>query len=72
MVDFVLDNLHLVRYSPRRQAALTAVGAVAAGAGYLRYLDRPGDPLVWGTVLVYGAICAGSAWIGHRRATPTP
>jgi hypothetical protein len=72
VVDFVLDNLRVVRYSPVRQMVLTAIGAVAAGAGYLRYLDSPGDPLVWGTVLVYGAVCVAAAWVGHRRSTPIP
>lgn len=67
VVDFVADNLGTARYSPARQAVLTAIGAVAAGAGYLRYLDRPGDPLVWGTVLTYGAICVAAALAGHRR-----
>lgn len=67
VVDFVVDNLGLVRYSARRQAALSAVGAVAAGAGYLRYLDRPGDPVVWATVLVYGAVCLASVVVGHLR-----
>jgi hypothetical protein len=67
VVEFVLDNLGLVRYSPVRQAALTSVGALAAGAGYVRYLDRPGDPVVWATVVVYGLVCAASAYIGHRR-----
>ncbi len=69
VIDFVLDNLRIVAYSARRQAALTALGAVAAGAGYLRYLDRPGDPLVWGTVLAYGAACLVAVILGHHRST---
>ncbi|CAN5691938.1 hypothetical protein BH24ACT4_BH24ACT4_06900 [soil metagenome] len=68
VIEFVLDNLRIVAYSARRQAALTALGAVAAGAGYLRYLDRPGDPLVWGTVLAYGAVCLAAVIVGHRRS----
>ncbi|NLV55534.1 MAG: hypothetical protein GXY13_07980 [Acidimicrobiales bacterium] len=67
VVEFVLDNLRLVRYSPVRQVVLTAVGAVAAGAGYVRYLDRPGDPLVWGTVAIWGTVCLVAAVVGHRR-----
>ena len=68
VVDFVADNLGLVRYSARRQAALSALGAVAAGAGYLRYLERPGDPIVWVTVLVYGAVCLAAVVVGHLRS----
>jgi len=67
VVEFVLDNLGIVRYAPVRQAVLTSIGALAAGAGYVRYLDRPGDPVVWGTVVVYGLTCAVSAFVGHRR-----
>lgn len=67
VVEFVLDNLGVVRYSPVRQAVLTSIGALAAGAGYVRYLDRPGDGLVWATILGYGAICCTSAYVGHRR-----
>jgi hypothetical protein len=67
VVEFVLDNLGIVRYSRVRQAVLTSIGALAAGAGYVRYLDRPGDPVVWGTVVVYGLTCAVSAFVGHRR-----
>jgi len=55
------------RYSPLRQVALTALGAVAAGAGYLRYLDRPGDALVWSTVLTYGIVCVAAVLVGHLR-----
>ncbi|WCO69086.1 hypothetical protein PO878_10145 [Iamia majanohamensis] len=68
VVDFVADNLHLVRYSARRQAALSALGAVAAGAGYLRYLEDPADPVVWATVLAYGAACLAAVVVGHLRA----
>lgn len=71
VVDFVVDNLGLRPYSARRQAVLSAVGAVGAGVGYVRYLDRPGDPLVWGTVLAYGAICLASAVVGWRRRRET-
>ena len=67
VVEFVADNLGIVRYSPLRQSVLTAVGALAAGAGYVRYLDRPGDPLVWGTVLAYGLVCTAAAIVAHRR-----
>lgn len=68
VVDFVVDNLRLARHSPSRQAALTAIGALAAGAGFARYLDRPTDPLVWGTVLVLGGVCLAAAIVGHVRS----
>lgn len=67
VVELVLDNLGVIRYSPVRQVVLTAIGAVAAGAGYVRYLDRATDPLVWGTVVVWGTVCLTAAIVGHRR-----
>ncbi len=67
VIDFVADNLGLVRYSARRQAILSAIGAVGAGKGYVRYLDDHTDPVVWSIVAVYVVICVGAAVIHHRR-----
>lgn len=72
VVDFAADALGVVRHSPRRQVVLTGFGALAAGAGYLRYLDRPGDPLVWATVVGYGSICFAAAILAHRRRADSP
>lgn len=57
VVEFVLDNLGHITYSGSRQVVLSAAGAVAAGVGYVRYLDDHTDPLVWSVVLVFGAVC---------------
>lgn len=70
VIDFVADNLGLAPYSARRQAVLSAVGAVGAGRGYLRYLDDHADPLVWTTVAVYVAFCGLAAVIRARRPPP--
>ncbi len=71
VVDFVTDNLRLTRYSPRRQAVLTALGAIGAAAGYVRYLASPGDAAVWTVVVVYGLVCVVAAIAGARmRAVP--
>lgn len=67
VVEFVLDNLGAIRYSPVRQMVLSALGAMAAGVGYVRYLDHNTDPLVWGVVLAYGGICLAGAVVGARR-----
>ena len=67
VVEFIADNLGLIRYSPRRQVVLSAAGAWAAGVGYTRYLDDTTDPLVWSVVLVYGAACLVAAIVGWRR-----
>ncbi|MCB0978277.1 MAG: hypothetical protein KDB02_12550 [Acidimicrobiales bacterium] len=68
VVEFVLDNLRLVRYSPVRQMALSAPGAFAAGIGYVRYLDKTLDPLVWSVVGVYTTVCVLGVVAGHLRS----
>ena len=67
VIEFVLDNLGTIRYSPVRQMVLSAAGAVAAGIGYVRYLDDHTDPLVWAVVGVYTAVCVAAVLIGGRR-----
>lgn len=66
VVEFVLDNLKLVRYSPVRQMVLSSFGAVAAGIGYVRYLDQATDPLVWSVVAVYTTACVLAVVVGGR------
>jgi hypothetical protein len=67
VIEFVLDNLGLVPYSPRRQVVLSAAGAVAAGVGYVRYLDHSTDLLVWSVVGAYTAACLAGAIVGGLR-----
>lgn len=67
VVEFVLDNVGAVRYSARRQAALSAPGALAAGLGYDRYLARGSDRLVWAVVAVYTATCLAGVVAGVVR-----
>lgn len=64
VIEFVLENLGRVRYSPPRQVVLSAAGAVAAGLGYVRYLERTTDPLVWVVLATYTAVCLAGAIIG--------
>lgn len=68
VIEFVLDNLGRIRYSPVRQMALSAAGAVAAGLGYVRYLDQTLDPLVWSVVGAYTAVCVAAVVIGSVGA----
>jgi hypothetical protein len=68
VIEFVLDNLGRIGYSPVRQMVLTAGGAVAAGVGYVRYLDHSTDVLVWSVLATYVAIClAGAVYGGLKR-----
>lgn len=67
VIEFVLDNLRLIAYSSARQVALSALGAVAAGLGYVRYLDHTTDALVWSVVAVYTGVCLAGAVVGGLR-----
>ncbi len=62
VVEFVAEQLRLVRHSPRRLVVLTIPLAVACGRLYVRYLDDQGDELVWSVVAAYGGACVG-AWL---------
>ena len=66
--EFVLE--HAGRWPYRRgvQAAVTVPLAAALGVGLDRYVHRPGDTLFWSVVVVYGAVCAGAAWLANQRA----
>ncbi len=64
VVEFVLDNLGRIRYSPTRQVVLSAGGAVGAGVGYVRYLGNSTDVLVWSVLGTYTAICLAAALLG--------
>lgn len=67
VVEFVAEHLGGLRYSPRRQVAVTVPLAVALGTGFARYLERPGDLLFWAVVAGYGGLCLGVAlWSGRR------
>lgn len=67
IADFVAENLGLVRYSPRRQVALSMIGAVAFGRGLGRYLETNSDRLFWTVSIVYSLVMVGAVVLGHRR-----
>jgi hypothetical protein len=67
VIEFILEHRGVVRYSPRRQMLVTIPLAVGLGAGFDRYLDRPGDVLFWSVVVVYTAACLWSAMAGRGR-----
>jgi hypothetical protein len=67
VVEFVLDNVGLVDYSPVRQMWLSAAGAVAAGVGYSMYLQDTFDSTVWAVVAVYTTVCVLGVIVGKTR-----
>ena len=70
VVEFVAEHLGAVRYSPRRQVALTVPLAVGLGRGLARYLEDRTDPLFWSVVVVYALVCGLAAWYRWRRPAP--
>jgi hypothetical protein len=68
VIEFVADNLGWIRYSPRRQLALSVPVAFAIGRLLDRYLADQTDPVFWTVVVGYGAVMGGAAVIGQWRS----
>jgi hypothetical protein len=60
VLEFLGEQLGLIRHSPRRLIVLSVPLAVACGRLYVRYLDDLGDSLVWSVVVAYGGVCLAS------------
>ena len=70
MLEFCAEQLGLVRHSPARLVVTTVLLAAACGTLYSRYLDDPGDALVWSVVVAYAGIClAVSLWRAFHPRT---
>jgi len=69
VVELVLEQLGVVRYSPRRQVGVTLLLALGLGAGFAAYLDDQLDPAFWGVVVAYTAICLAAVVVGRRRSS---
>jgi len=67
VIEFVLDNLGVIDYDPKRQVRLTAAGAVAAGVGYSMYIQDTFDSTVWAVVAVYTTVCVLGVIVGKTR-----
>ncbi len=69
VVEWWLEHLHRVRYSPARQVAVTIPLAIALGRALARYLADPTDIWFWLVVAVYGGSCAAVAFWRFLDAT---
>ena len=72
VLEFVLEQLGLIRYAPRRQVVVTAIAALALGQGFARYLAHGRDGIFWKMVAVNAGVCFTAFWVGtamrNRRA----
>ena len=67
VLEFVLEQLGVIRYSARRQVALTAIAALALGQGFARYLAHGRDGVFWAMVAVHTGICLTAFAVGNAR-----
>lgn len=70
VVELVLEQLGVLRYSPRRQVAVTLLLALGLGAGFAIYLEDQLDRGFWAVVLLYTAICVAAVVAGRVRQGP--
>jgi hypothetical protein len=61
VLEFVAEQLGLVRHSPTRLVVLTIPLAIACGRLYVRYLEDQRDGLAWSVAATYLLVCV-AAW----------
>jgi hypothetical protein len=66
-IEWWLEHLGRLEYSPGRNVAVSVLAAVGVGVAFARYLERPTDPLFWAVVLTYGIACVVGALLGRHR-----
>lgn len=67
-IDFVLEQLGLIRYSARRQVMTTALLAPALGRGIGHELDQTWSWEFWGPVFTFCTIWFVATLVGRQRA----
>lgn len=67
-LDFVLEQLGVIRYSARRQVVTTALLAPALGRGFGHELDDAWSWEFWGPVLTFCSIWFIATLVGRTRA----
>lgn len=72
-LEWIAEHLGWAGYSPRRQVALTALGAPALGIALSIHAMAPLSLVATAPVLAWGGICGGVAlWSRLRSAPPAP
>ena len=65
-LEYVAEQLGVLRYRARRQIVATALTAIALGRGMSYELDHRWSWYFWGPLLVFGTIWFVSTIIGRR------
>jgi len=68
--EWIGEHLGRLRYAPRRQVAVTALGAPALGAALAIQLEQPFSPAAWAPIVMWTLICGGVALWAQWRALP--
>jgi len=71
-IEFVLEQIGILRYSPRRQILVTFLVALALGRGFAYELDARWSWEFWGPVMVFGSTWFAAAMAGRRRQDANP
>ncbi len=64
--DFIIEQLDLLPYNPKRQVAATLITAFAFGRALGYEITEQWTPEFWGPVAVFGGIWFAVAFIRHR------
>ena len=70
-VDFCLDNLAAIKYSPLRMQLLSIPLALGVGLGFARYFRNPSDASFWIVGIAFSAICGACALFGAHQSRKT-
>jgi len=70
VVDWTLEHLGLVRWSPRRQVAVTLVAAPALGIALAAHADRPFTHTAVVPMAFWTLVCLTAAMAGAERRDP--
>ena len=70
VLEWMGEHLGRLAYSPGRQIAVTALGAPALGAAVAIHAIEPFSVAAWAPIVIWTAICAGTAAWSWWRSVP--
>jgi len=70
VIEWTVEHLRFVRYSPRRQVAVTLIGAPSLGLALATHLIDPFSGAAVAPMLTWAGVCAVTAFVGQLRGDP--